>query len=111
MKCAPTPEPAMHRLFVTAAVLAAATATAQTLTVGTYSAPNDANAAGQARSLTAFVKQATGKEASNTAFTSYDALAEALAKGTVDVALVPPLAYVRAERQGAKLEPLARVVR
>src|SRR5688500_2370499 len=101
----------MRNLFAAAILISAVPAIAQSLTVGMYVPANDPNAAAQSRALAAFVKQATGAETKSEPFTSYDALSEALAKGTVDVAMVPPLALVRAERQGAKLEPLARVVR
>jgi phosphonate transport system substrate-binding protein len=79
-----------------------------TLTVGLTA--GTANTAAQADALTAFVKQATGHEARKAVFPDYDSLADQVAKGAVDVALMPPLAYVRAEATG-KPEALMRVVR
>ncbi len=83
-------------------------APAGTLTVGL--AASTATSGAQVEALTSFVGQATGHPARKALFPDYDSLAAEVAKGTVDVALMPPLAYVLAEATG-KPEVLARVVR
>lgn len=64
----------------------------------------------QGEALASFIQQATGRPAKAAAFATYDALAEALADGKLDVAFMSPLAYVRAEARG-KVQPLLRAVR
>jgi len=59
----------------------------------------------QAQVFADFVKQATGKPTRPAVFPDYESLADALAAGTVDVAFVPPLLYVRA-RAKAQVQPL-----
>ena len=83
-------------------------APAGTLTVGLASGADDA--AGQAAALAAWVKSATGHATRTAVFPDYDSLATAVAKGQVDVAVMSPLAYVRAEDQGHP-HALGRMVR
>jgi len=83
-------------------------APAGTLTVGLTSVATDPNA--QAAALAGWVGEATGHATRPALFPDYDSLATAVAKGQVDVALMSPLAYVRAENQG-KLNALGRTVR
>ena len=83
-------------------------APAGTLTVGLASGAE--NPAAQADALAAWVKSATGHATRTAIFPDYDSLASAVAKGQVDVALMSPLAYVRAEDQGHP-HALGRMVR
>ena len=79
-----------------------------TLTVGLASGAGDPAAQGAA--LAGWVQSAAGQPARPAVFPDYDSLAAALAKGQVDVALVSPLAFVRAQEQG-KVSALGRTVR
>lgn len=79
-----------------------------TMTVGMASGAGDPAAQGAA--LAGWVQQASGMPARPAVFPDYDSLAAALAKGQVDVALVSPLAFVRAQDQG-KPTSLGRTVR
>jgi phosphonate transport system substrate-binding protein len=83
-----------------------APAPAGTLTVGLSAGV--ANTQGQVDAIAAFVKQATGRATRTAIFPDYDGLADAMVKGQVDVALLPPLAYVRTE---GKVEMLVRMMR
>jgi phosphonate transport system substrate-binding protein len=80
-----------------------------TLTVGLTASV--AGADKQSAALSAFVKSATGHEVRPALFPDYDSLANAVAQGQVDVALLPPLAYVRAQTHGPAPVLLGRVVR
>ncbi len=81
-----------------------------TLTVGRTASTNDSAVQDQADAFAELVKQATGQPVRPAVFPDYDGLAKALATGTVDVAFLAPLAYVRAEGQG-RVKPLLRVLR
>lgn len=83
-------------------------APAGTLTVGLASGTD--NASGQGDALAGWVQSATGHATRTAVFPDYDSLATAVAKGQVDVALMSPLAYVRAEGQGHP-HALGRMVR
>ena len=83
-------------------------APAGVLTVGLTA--GTAGSAAQLDSLVAFIAQATGHQARKALFPDYDSLSAEVAKGTVDVALMPPLTFVRAQAT-AKPEALLRVVR
>src|SRR2546428_9420572 len=93
-----------------AALAAGPAPSGKPLTVGLIASTNKAAADLQGKALAAFAKAATGREAKADVYADYEALAAALAQGEVDVALMPPLAYVRAEEK-AQVEPLFKVVR
>src|SRR5207302_305092 len=76
------------------ALAAGTVAPGKPLTVGLIASSNKPAAEAQSRALAAFVKTATGRDAAPQVFADYEALAAAVAKGEVDVALMPPLAYV-----------------
>ncbi len=91
-------------------LLAVLAADPRPLGVGLVATTNDKAANAQAAALAGFVGQSLGRKADSKVFADYDALATAVAKGEVEVALMGPLAYVRAETQ-AKVTPLLRTVR
>ncbi|MFZ5471431.1 MAG: phosphate/phosphite/phosphonate ABC transporter substrate-binding protein [Myxococcota bacterium] len=80
------------------------------LRVGITTSVNDSRVTVQAEAFAEWVKQATGRETRAEVFPDYDGLANALADGKLDVALMGPLTFLRAEANG-KVEPLARAVR
>ncbi len=105
------------RFAIVVASLFAASAAAQikparkgVLTAGVLASTNMAIASKQADAFAAFVQRATGKESRAVIIADYDALATALADGKIDVALMPPIAFLRAQALG-EIEPLVRVVR
>ncbi|MFN7134726.1 MAG: PhnD/SsuA/transferrin family substrate-binding protein, partial [Myxococcales bacterium] len=81
-----------------------------TLTVGITASTNDGTARAQSEAFAALVGELTGQPARPAVFHDYEKLAKAVAEGTVDVAFLAPLAYVRAEGHGA-VKPLLKVVR
>jgi len=80
------------------------------LNVGLVGATGDKPAQEQAAALAGFIGRSLAVKTAQTLLPDYDALAAAIAKGQVDVALMGPLAYVRAEGQ-AKVTPMFRMVR
>jgi phosphonate transport system substrate-binding protein len=87
-----------------------APAPAGTLTVGLIVSSGTATAQQQADALAAFVGKALEQKARAAIFPDYDTLASWLAQGKIDLAYMPPLAYVRATAQ-AKVIPLAKAIR
>ena len=85
-------------------------AAAGVLTSGMVASTNDAAVQAQSAAFGAFVKQTTGKETRPLLFPDYDSLASAISKGMVDVAFMPPLAFVRAQAQ-AKVSALGKAIR
>jgi phosphonate transport system substrate-binding protein len=97
----------MNLALLVAAALAAAPGQ---LSVGLVASTNPDAAATQGQALAAFVQTACGMVAVPKVFTDYEALGNAVGEGKLDVALLPPFAFVRAEGKG-KIEPLFKVIR
>jgi len=87
-----------------------APAPAGTLTIGLIVSSGTATAQQQADAMAGFVTKALGQTVRSAIFPDYDTLATWLAQGKIDLAYMPPLAYVRASGQ-AKVLPLAKAVR
>jgi phosphonate transport system substrate-binding protein len=97
----PNPKPVPTAEVVTAAP-------AGTFNVGMVASTD--TAAGQAQVFADFVKKATGKQTRAVVLSDYEQLAVELAKGTVDVAFMPPLAYVRVQGPN-KVQTLLKLIR
>jgi phosphate/phosphite/phosphonate ABC transporter binding protein len=91
-------------------VIAVLAADPKPLNVGLVASTGDKGAQEQATALAGFIGRSLGVKTAKTVLADYDALAGALVKGEVDVALMGPIAYVRAESQ-AKVTPMFRMVR
>jgi phosphonate transport system substrate-binding protein len=87
-----------------------AAAPVKPITIGLLASTNKEAAHAQARALATFMRLATGRDAKTDIYADYEALSAALVQKEVDAALMPPLAFVRAEEKG-KVEPLFKVVR
>ena len=75
---------------MTLLLLALLTAAPKPVNVGLVAATNDQASQAQAAALAGFVGKALSHEATSKVFADYDALANAVAKGEVDVALMGP---------------------
>lgn len=93
------------RSVLAALTLLSLSAFAQTraTTVGVVASTNTEASQKQAEALAAFVGGALNETAQGKVFSDQEALALALSKGDVDVALMGPLAYLRAPTGKAKL--------
>lgn len=100
----------MRLLLIAALVSTAALAQQPATIVGVVAAVNDEVAKKQADAFASFVGIATKDQTIGRVFADQEALATALAKGDVDVALMGPLGYLRID---AKVKPvlLFRTVR
>ncbi|MBL8910008.1 MAG: phosphate/phosphite/phosphonate ABC transporter substrate-binding protein [Archangium sp.] len=100
----------MRLLLIAALVSTAALAQQQATIVGVVAAVNDEVAKKQADAFASFVGVATKDQTIGRVFADQEALATALAKGDVDVALMGPLGYLRID---PKVKPvlLFRTVR
>lgn len=84
---------------------------AKPLTIG-LSAPTGARAALQGgEAIAAALTMALGRPVKDEPYSSYDALAEALATGKVDFAWITPVAYVKATQKNKNVTPLRKAVR
>ncbi len=102
----------MRRLLISAVALGALGVSAQqpATIVGVVASTNAELARKQGEALAAFVQSATKEQTLSRVFPDQEALAVALGKGEVDVALMGPLAYLRIPK-GTKSQLLFRTVR
>ena len=102
----------MRRLSLLLAVLFACSALAEgeAVIVGVVASVNDEVAKKQADALAAFVGSAVKQQTIPRVYADQEALALAVGKGEVDLALMGPLAYLRVD-QKAKAQLLFRTVR
>lgn len=102
----------MRRLLISAVALGALGVSAQqpATIVGVVASTNAELARKQGEALAAFVQSATKEQTLSRVFPDQEALAVALGKGEVDVALMGPLAYLRIPK-GTKSQLLFRAVR
>jgi phosphonate transport system substrate-binding protein len=81
-----------------------------TLTAALVTSVSNKDVQAQSQAFADFIKAATGKPTRPAVFPDYDSLSVAISKGLIDIAFMPPLAYVRAKGQ-ANVQPLLRALR
>lgn len=106
----------MIRRFALALVALAASASVaradeKPLTFGLQRTVSDEKATAQATALEGYLSEALKKTVKARTFSTYDSLAEALAKGEVDMAWVNPIPYVRATQVEPGIQPVAKAIR
>jgi phosphonate transport system substrate-binding protein len=95
-------------LVVTAVV---ARADEKPLTFGLQRTVSDEKATAQATMLEGYLSEALKRPVKARSFSTYDMLAEALAKGDIDIAWINPIPYVRATQVEPGIQPVAKVIR